>query len=715
MPLNFKKISFKLPAAIILSAIISALSAGFLGYYQIDNSITEAVNNRVEIILDSQKQSLDKYLAEIENDLHQKAINIETSQALVEFNQAWQKIDGNQLAKLQKAYIDDNPHKLGEKEKLDFAPEETQYNKIHKKYHPRMRDFLYARGYYDIFLFNLKGDLIYTVFKELDYATNLATGKYKNTGLGTVFQKGLKLDAGQVVFDDFKPYAPSHGAAASFIAEPVFDLSGKRLGVIAYQMPIDNMNNIMKSNGKLGNTGETFIVGSDGLMRSDSELNEEYKILQTKIESPILSKSSDDRVTVSSNEKYHGVDSIMAVTDIKFHNATWTLVAVQDLKEVFAPLTSARNYMIVVILGVLLSFGFIGFLLARSITKPISNLTNIMSLISRGKLDTEILGLKRADEVGDMAKAVSVFKDNAIATIKLEKQQITDREKMQKQAKVEQQSFARNFKSNIMGFIANVSNSCSEMEESTNNLIGDAVETANQSQSARTASERASANVQNVASAAEELTTSISEIKRQVAQNIEIIDDAINEAQATSGTVNGLSNAANGIGEVIDLIQNIAEQTNLLALNATIEAARAGDAGKGFAVVASEVKALASQTAKATEDISIQINLIQDSTKNTVQAINDITKTMDRANEITSAISSAIEQQSEATLLISQNIQETSNETILVTENMIVVSDRAEKANISSNLMREATNSMSTQTQKLQTEVDDFLDRVIAS
>ena len=487
------------------------------------------------------------------------------------------------------------------------------------------------------------------------------------------------------------------------------------MGVIAFQMPIDNMNNIMKSRGRLGVTGETFIVGSDGLMRRDSELNEQFKILQTKIDSPILSRSTADGVVISIDEIYNGAEAIMAVTDIEFHNSTWTLVAVQELEEIFAPLTDARNFMILVVVGVLLLIGFIGLFIGRSITKPISSLTKIMSLIANGKLETEVQGSLRADEIGDMAKAVSVFKDNAITNIELEKQQVTDRKNMENQAKLEQQKFANDFKTNIMGFINKVSHSCDEMSESTESLIEDAVETANQSQTARTASERASENVQNVASAAEELTNSITEITRQVAQNREIINDAIAGAKATNDSVNNLSDAANGIGEVIDLIQSIAEQTNLLALNATIEAARAGDAGKGFAVVASEVKALASQTARATDEISTQINLIQSSTENTAREITEITATMDKANDITTAISTAIDQQSEATLLISQNIQETSNETILVSENMMVVNERAEKANRSSTLLRDATNSMSAQTEELRTEVDDFLDRVIAS
>lgn len=712
---KISKISFKLPAAIIIASTIAALSAGYFGYSQIDNNLSQTTDDRIRIILTNQKTRMANYLEEIENDLHQKATNVETIQAVSQFNDAWAKLGNNPETSLQKAYITDNAHKLGEKEKLDFAPADNSYNSAHKKFHPRMRDFLYTRGYYDIFLFNLNGDLIYTVFKELDYATNLKDGKYSDTGLGTVFQKALKLNAGEHIFDDFKPYSPSHGAAASFIAEPIFDLGGKRMGVIAFQMPIDNMNNIMKSHGQLGNSGETFIIGSDGLMRSDSERYEDFKILTTKVEAPILAKATNDTVLISQNQNYHGKNSIMAATNLNFHNTEWTLVAVQEMSEVFAPLYNARNYMLVVVLAVLSIIGFIGFLVSRSITKPISNLTNVMTLIADGKLTTEVNGTARPDEIGNMANAVLVFKDNALHKITLEKQQVTEREDMLQNTKSEQQEFASNFKQNIVGMIENVSTSCATMSISSKELMVDSEQSIEQSNNAKTASERASMNVQNVAAAAEQLSSSIEEIGRQVNQSRSIVSDAMTGAAATNDKVSELSTAAHGIGEVISLIQSIAEQTNLLALNATIEAARAGDAGKGFAVVATEVKALANQTAKATDEISSHINSIQESTEHTVASIAEITDTMTQVNDITAVIAAAVEEQGSATILISENIQEASAETTLVSNNMGVVTDRADKANQSANDMNNATDMMNVQTQDLQHQVNDFIKEILVA
>lgn len=711
---RLSKITFKLPAAIIAAATITALSAGFLGYQEINSNITSAVDNRVEIVLSNQKTTLSAYLGEIENDLHQKAINTEVQQALVEFDSAWADLKNNQTQKLQQSYITNNSHKLGEKEKLDFATGDTAYNDAHKKYHPRMRDFLYARGYYDIFLFNLDGDLIYTVFKELDYATNLANGKYKDTGLGTVFQAALKLQAGQQVFDDFKPYSPSHGAAASFIAEPVFSLTGERLGVIAYQMPIANINNIMKSNGQLGHTGETFIIGQDGLMRSDSELNEDFKILETKIEAPILAESSGTMVHTSHDEIYHGSHSIMSVIDLEFHGTTWTLVAVESLDEVFAPLASARNYMILVVLAILALVGFAATFLSRSITNPITRLTSAMTLLSAGQLKTEIEDTDRKDEIGDMANAVLVFKDNALVAKKLE----ADKNEANK-GEAERQTYIatliEKFHNSVTDGLKNVSKNSSDMKTTATTLSAISNATAKQAESASGASEEASTNVGTVAVAAEELSSSISEITRQVEQTNVIVKKASDMTETTNEKVVSLAEKSHAIGDVVNLIKDIAEQTNLLALNATIEAARAGDAGKGFAVVASEVKSLASQTAKATEQISEQISEIQSSTQQAVEGIQGITTIMSDVNEYTNAISASVVEQNSATIEISENIAQASAGTQEMTVNVSNISNSVSQTNNSVTEVSTASLQMDEQIELLDGSINEFLAKVAAA
>ncbi|MCJ8325447.1 MAG: methyl-accepting chemotaxis protein [Hyphomicrobiales bacterium] len=708
---KFSKIAFKFPAAIIAAGALTALLVGILGYVEIESNITSAVDKRVEIVLVSQKASLSNYLAEIENDLQQKSLNIEIQQALVEFDAAWVGMKNGQQETLQNAYISSNPHKLGEKEKLDFAPEKTLYNEVHKNYHPKIRNFLYARGYYDIFLLNTNGDLIYTVFKELDYATNLRVGEYSNSGLGTVFQKAMKLEAGEQAFDDFKPYAPSHGAAASFIAQPIFSTAGERLGVMAFQMPIANINNTMKTHGNLGETGETFIVGDDGLMRSDSELNEEFKILETKISAPILKVSTSDSVHTSHDELYNGLPSIMSVINLEFQGTTWTLVAIQTSKEVFAPLVSARNNMLIIVLGTLSFIAVAGLFLSRSITKPISKLTNRMSSLSTGSLDADVEGADRKDEIGEMAKAVLVFKQNAEENVKSE---------IGKQARIkadkERSEFLNNaieeFKTFSAQKLDKVNIATSNLEAASQSLSSSAEDMSEQSRKVQANVDNTSTNVSSAAAATEEMSASISEISERAASSTTVAQEAKKKTKETVDKIATLSESAKQIEQVVKLINEIAEQTNLLALNATIESARAGDAGRGFAVVANEVKSLAEQTSKATDQIATQIASIQQDSSIAAKAIADVEEVIASLAESSIGVAAAVEEQSSVIGEISSNVANASNLSSQSAESMGVVTDIIGTAKDISGDVSNLAADMKTQVGDLENDITEFLRKV---
>jgi methyl-accepting chemotaxis protein len=400
------------------------------------------------------------------------------------------------------------------------------------------------------------------------------------------------------------------------------------------------------------------------------------------------------------------------------------------------------------------------------ISRPLMAMTEALRRLADGDKSVQIPAQDQRDEIGEMAGAAQVFKDNAIRMEEMAKQKAEDdrkaaeekarqeeekrqaeqkaeeasREAEQKaeeerreaerkaeeqrreaEAKAEEQkreamlALADDFERNVGGIVETVSTASSQMQSTAESMSATAEEVGRQSTAVTEASDHASTNVQTVAAAAEELTASITEIGRQVEDSTRIAQEAVSEADRTNKTVQGLADAAQKIGDVVRLISDIAEQTNLLALNATIEAARAGEAGKGFAVVASEVKNLANQTSKATGDISEQVGGIQEATVGAVEAIKTISKTIENINDIATSIAAAVEEQSAATGEISRNAQEASQGTQDVTANTSGVSQAAAETGSAANQVLTAAGDLSSQSATLREEVQKFLAQVRAA
>jgi methyl-accepting chemotaxis protein len=395
-------------------------------------------------------------------------------------------------------------------------------------------------------------------------------------------------------------------------------------------------------------------------------------------------------------------DAIAA--DIAF-NKKGGLTAAQNSASIYE---SARILIYVVVaLAMLLSVG-VAFLIISGVSKPISMMTDAMKRLAGHDLKTQILGVERRDEIGAMAGAVQIFKDNMIEAERLAAAQKSEQQSKEKRAET-LDMLTKNFESKIRELVGTLSSSATAMEATAQSMTSTADETNKQSLAVASATEQASSNVQTVATASEELSSSIQEIARQVAQSSKIAMKAVEDAKRTDATVQDLAAGAQKIGEVVNLIQSIASQTNLLALNATIEAARAGEAGKGFAVVASEVKALANQTAKATDEIGAQVGHIQDSTKQAVEAIRAIAATIDEISQIANAIASAVEEQGSATKEIARNVQEAAHGTQEVATNIVRVKDASAATGAAASEVLGAAGGLAQQAQSLSREVDSFL------
>jgi methyl-accepting chemotaxis protein len=356
-----------------------------------------------------------------------------------------------------------------------------------------------------------------------------------------------------------------------------------------------------------------------------------------------------------------------------------------------------------------MAFSFFG------IARPIGRITESMGVLAGGDVKAEIPFAERKDEIGSMAAAVQVFKNNMIKARELEAAAAETEKRNAAQRKADMHKLADEFQAAVGNIIDTVSSASTQLEAAANTLTKTAEVTQDLSGAVAAASEQASANVQSVASATEEMTASVNEISRQVQESSRIAGDAVNQAQQTDARINELSQAAGRIGDVVKLITAIAEQTNLLALNATIEAARAGEAGRGFAVVASEVKALAAQTAKATEEISTQIAGMQTATQDSVAAIKEIGGTIGRISDIASTIAAAVEEQGTATTEIARNVGEAAKGTTQVATSITDVNRGAGETGSASAQVLASAQSLSAESHHLRTEVDKFLSTVRAA
>ncbi|MDH5444922.1 MAG: methyl-accepting chemotaxis protein [Gammaproteobacteria bacterium] len=497
---------------------------------------------------------------------------------------------------LQTLYIALNPKPLGSKHEMDAASDGSSYSKHHAEYHPIIRDYLEKFGYYDIFLIDHKtGEIVYSVYKEADYATSLINGPYRNTNFARVFREAAAAGSNDFVkLIDFEPYAASYDAPASFIASPIFDHGGKKIGVLVFQMPVQKINDIMTSHGKwkdvgLGDSGESYIVADDFTLRSqsrflledkegyfklmkevglDSGTLDKIKAQETAIGlQPIKTQGTKAAMNGKSNTEifadYRDVPVLSAYRPLKIKDMKWAIMSEIDEAEAFAPIYYMRNMIVITALVVLAIVTFIAILFAKLvIARPLNTMLAAADDLRMGDGDlTQRLPDFGKDELGQTARSFN-------------------------------------------GFIEKIQNVMLEVKTAVENMASASQQVSASSQSLSQAASEQAASVEETSASLEEMNASITQNTENARATDAIATTSSKQAEeggkAVAETVEAMKNIADKIG----LIEDIAYKTNLLALNAAIEAARAGEHGKGFAVVADEVRKLAERSQTSAGEIS---------------------------------------------------------------------------------------------------------------
>ena len=592
---------------------------------------------------------------------------------------------------LQQRYINANPNPLGAKDRLLKSPDESVYGQKHALYHPAFRDLQQRFGYYDIFLIDAEsGDVVYSVFKELDFATSVKQGPFADSALARAYRGAMGLQAGTAFMSDFEPYLPSYNDPAAFIAAPIID-ADKRLGIIVFQLPIERINQVMTGDYQwqetgLGESGETYLVGDDQKLRSESRFWHEspqsflkaiaaggvepsaIAAIESKqtviglmpVSSPGVKRALAGETGFAEFNDYRGTPVLSAFKPIDVAGLRWVILAEEDAAEAYAAATELHSQIIylmaMVALVLLVVSGTLGWTFSQKLATPLNRIVDSMRDISSGSGDLTVrLDDRSKDELGQLAGGFNRFVDK------------------------------------LDGIMGKVGTSTDELATASEELSMITRDT-------RNGVERQQEEIQQVATAIEEMTSTVKDVAqntsataeaarhagsqvetgRQVLKNNgEAVQKLSKRMNASREVVEALQQDSTKVGSVLDVIRGIAEQTNLLALNAAIEAARAGEQGRGFAVVADEVRVLAMRTQQSTEEIRVIIESLQsrsnqtthmlqenahdleatvDLTEQTRHAFSEIESAVNKLLEMSTQIASATEEQSSVTEELGRNV-----------------------------------------------------------